>query len=215
MREEGEKIGFCVLMGWHGRTTTGTGRAKLLENEGFRQVWSSTAVPPQARAVPNFWSWPPILFFFLRIMFGQIPAKQIKITQNKQNKSNKTCGLPPTKRSFKVISLTIKRFLYPIPNLSLRDKGIKLTLSPKSNMTFSMVSDPMAQGMEKLSGSLSLGGNLFGIVSIKFLNCSSNLDLANSCVKEILGSWGGETSGFCWNKGVSQVTYWVLTITRY
>ena len=97
-------------------------------------------------------------------------------------------GLPPTKRSFRVISLTIKRFLYPIPNLSQRDKGIKLTLSPKSHMAFLMVSDPITQGMEKLSGSLSLGGNLFGIVSIKFLNCSSNLDLANSCVKEILGS---------------------------
>jgi len=22
-------------------------------------------------------------------------------------------------------------------------------------------------------------------------------------------------NGYCWNKGVSQVTYWVLTITRY
>ena len=98
-------------------------------------------------------------------------------------------GLPPTKRSFKVISLTIrKRFHYPIPNLSQRDKGIKLTFSPKSHMAFLMVSDPITQGIEKLSGSVSLGGNLFGIVSIKFLNCSSNLDLANSCVKEILGS---------------------------
>jgi len=55
-------------------------------------------------------------------------------------------------------------------------------------MTFSMVSDPMTQGMEKLSGSLSLGGNLFGSISIKFLNCSSNLDLANPCVNRILGS---------------------------
>jgi len=84
-------------------------------------------------------------------MFGQIPAKQIKITQNKQNKSNKICGLPPTKRSFKVISLTIERFLYHIPNLSRRDNGIKLTLSPKLHMAFSIVSDPMTHGMEKLS----------------------------------------------------------------
>jgi len=98
-------------------------------------------------------------------------------------------GLPPTKRSFKVISLTVRRrFLYPIPNLSQRDKGIKLTLSPKSHMAFLMVLDPITQGMEKLSGSVSLGGNLFGSVSIKFLNCSSNLDLANSCVNGILGS---------------------------
>ena len=98
------------------------------------------------------------------------------------------CGLPPTKRSFRVISLTIKRFLYSINNLSQRDKGIKLTLSPKSHMLFLMVSDPITQGIEKLSGSLSLGGNLFGSVSIKVLNCSSNLDLANSCVNGILGS---------------------------
>jgi len=154
--------------------------------------WVGTAVPPQARAKPSFWSWPP--FFFSNHVWT-ISVKQIKITQNKQNKNNKTCGLPPTKRSFKVISLTIKRFLYPIPNLSLRDKGIKLTLSPKSHMTFSMVSDPMTQGMKKLSRSLSLGGNLFGSISIKFLNRSSNLDLTSPCVNRILGSWGGETIG--------------------
>jgi len=97
-------------------------------------------------------------------------------------------GFPPTKRSFIVISLTIKRFLYPIPNLSQRDKGIKLTLSPKSHMAFLLVSDPITQGMKKLFGSVSLCGNLFGSVLIKFLNCSSNLDLANSCVNGILGS---------------------------
>ena len=72
-----------------------------------------------------------------------------------------TCGLPPTQRSFNVISLTIKWFLYPIPNLSQRDNDIKLTLAPKSHMDFSMVLDPMAHGMEKLPGSLCLGGNLF------------------------------------------------------
>ena len=46
----------------------------------------------------------------------------------------------------------------------------------------------MIQGMEKLYGSLSLGGNLFESISIKFLNCLSNLDLANPCVNGILGS---------------------------
>jgi len=55
-------------------------------------------------------------------------------------------------------------------------------------MAFLMVSDLMTQGMEKLSGSLSLGGNLFGSILIKFLNCSSNLDLAIPCVNGILGS---------------------------
>jgi len=96
-------------------------------------------------------------------------------------------GLPSTKRSFRVISLTVrKRFLYPIPNLSQRDKGINQTFSPKSHMAFSMVSDPMTQGMEKLYGFLGLGGNLF--ISIKFLNWSSNLDFTKPCVNGILGS---------------------------
>ena len=62
-------------------------------------------------------------------------------------------GLPPTKRSFKVISLTMKMFPYPIPNLSLRDKGIKRPFSPKSHIILSMVLDLMTQGMEKISGS--------------------------------------------------------------
>jgi len=97
-------------------------------------------------------------------------------------------GLPPTKRSFKVISLTVKRFLYPIPNLSLRDKGIKLTLSPKSHVALSIISGPMTHGMEKLPRFLSLCGNLFGSILIKFLNWSSNLDLTKPCVNGILGS---------------------------
>jgi len=84
---------------------------------------------------------------------------------NMQNikKGRKTLnrGLPPTQRSFTVISLAIKMFLYPIPNLLERVNGIKLTLASKSHMAFSMVSDPMTQGMEKIPGSLSLGGNLF------------------------------------------------------
>jgi len=42
-------------------------------------------------------------FFFFRIIFGQIPAKQIKITQNKQNKSNKFVGCLP--RSTLLMSL--------------------------------------------------------------------------------------------------------------
>jgi len=116
----------------------GTGRAKLLVKLGNFLFFSFS---------PHFW-----IINYLQ--------KKIKTTQNKQNKSNKTRGLPPTKLSFNVISLTIKRFIYPIPNLSLRDNDIKLTLAPKSPMTFFIVSDPMTQGMEKLSGSLSLCGNL-------------------------------------------------------
>jgi len=136
------------------------------------------------------------------LVFGQWLQKKFRffasyLDKYLQNKSNKTRGLPPTKRSFKVINLTVRRrFLYPIPNLSQRDKGIKLTFSPKSHVAFLMVSDPITQSMEKLSGSVSLGGNLFGSVSIKFLNWSSNLDLTKPCVNGILGSWGGETNGF-------------------
>jgi hypothetical protein len=60
-------------------------------------------------------------------------------------------GLPPMKRLFRVISLTVREwFNYPIPNLSERDNGIKLTFSPKSHMAFPNVLDPMTQGMEKL-----------------------------------------------------------------
>jgi len=94
--------------------------------------------------------------------------------------------LPPMKRSFNAISLTVKRFIYPIPNLSLRDNGIKLTLAPKLHMTLSIISDSMTHGMEKFPTSWSLGGNLFWMISINFLNCSSNLDLSNFCGKWIL-----------------------------
>ena len=47
------------------------------------------------------------------------------------------------------------------PNLLKRDKGIKLTRALKSHMLLSIVSFPITQGMEKLLGSLSFGGNLF------------------------------------------------------
>jgi len=57
-------------------------------------------------------------------------------------------------------------FLYPIPNLSQRNNDIELTLSPKSHMTFSIVSDHMTHGMEKLFESLSLGGNLFWMIAL-------------------------------------------------
>jgi len=80
MRKKKENfVFFFLLMDWHGRAIFGTGRAKLLE---FFFFWVWTGM-----AVPSFWSWPPILFYF-RIILGQIPVKQIKITQNKQNKSN-------------------------------------------------------------------------------------------------------------------------------
>jgi len=137
------------------------GRRRKFFLIGFVCWWVGTVVP--SCLVNGF-----EFFSFSRIMFGQIPAKQIKITQNKQNNSNKTRGLFPTKRSFKVISLTVRRFLYPIPNLSQRDKGIKLTLVPISHMAFSMVSLPITEGMEKLLWPLRLG-------------------LASPCGKGILG----------------------------
>ena len=65
--------------------------------------------------------------------------------------------------------------------------------------------------------------------------CLSSLSLNSVFIRYILSHWSllqklidsyfwtvtsvGETkkklTQFCWNKGVSQVTYWVLTITRY
>ena len=58
-----------------------------------------------------FWIW---LVWFLVNGFKKIShhiwTNTYKTTQNKQNKSNKTRGLPPTKRSFKVISLTVRSF---------------------------------------------------------------------------------------------------------
>jgi len=50
--------------------------------------WTGTAVPPHARAVPSFQFNGLIFFFIFLIIFGQLPTKQIKIKQNKQNKSN-------------------------------------------------------------------------------------------------------------------------------
>ena len=41
------------------------------------------------------------------------------------------------------------------------DRGIRLMLAPKSQRVFSKTQFPMAQGMVKLPGSLSLGGNFF------------------------------------------------------
>jgi len=79
-----------------------------------------------ARSVPSLWNFFVLVFFWvgqafssmasifllISIIFRQIPTKQIKITQNKQNKSDKTRGLPPTKHSFKVISLTVRRLMF-------------------------------------------------------------------------------------------------------
>jgi len=47
---------------------------------------TGTAVPQQAWAVPTFWSTCSNFFPLFRIIFGQIPIKQIKT--NKQNKNN-------------------------------------------------------------------------------------------------------------------------------
>jgi len=77
MRKKRKRIFFFWPMGWHGR-------ANSLENEGFFFL-------------KNFffgmwWVWFLVngfkFFSLFRIIFGQIPTKQIKRTQNKQNKSN-------------------------------------------------------------------------------------------------------------------------------
>jgi len=60
-------------------------------------------------------------------------------------------------------------FKSPIPLLFKRDKGNKLTLSSRSHVTFSMVSFPITQGMEKLDGSLSFGGNFFCMTALHSL----------------------------------------------
>jgi len=48
---------------------------------------TGTAVAPQARAVPSFLVNDVKFFSLFRIIFGQIPTKQIKTTQHKQNKA--------------------------------------------------------------------------------------------------------------------------------
>ena len=51
-------------------------------------------------------------------------------------------------------------FRSPIPILSNRDLGIRLTLAPKSHKALSIDSSPITHGIEKLPGSLSFGGSL-------------------------------------------------------
>ena len=46
------------------------------------------------------------------------------------------------------------------------DNGIRLILAPKSHSALSMTNFLITQGMEKLPGSLSLGGMLFCIIAL-------------------------------------------------
>jgi len=62
-----EKLGIYWLGIGHGRATTGTGHAKLLEFWGVGKAWDGTAVPLQARAVPSFWHL-RLKNFFLRFL---------------------------------------------------------------------------------------------------------------------------------------------------
>jgi len=62
-----EKLGIYWLGIGHGRATTGTGHAKLLEFWGVGKAWDGTAVPLQARAVPSFWHL-RLKIFFLRFL---------------------------------------------------------------------------------------------------------------------------------------------------
>jgi len=58
----------------------------------------------QARVVPSSVVNDFEIFSFFRIMFGQIPAKQIKITQNKQNKKIKLVGCLPRSAHLKLLA---------------------------------------------------------------------------------------------------------------
>jgi len=55
-----EKLGILWLGVGHGRATTGTGRAKLLELWVFSKAWAGTAVP-------SFWHL-RLKIFFLRFL---------------------------------------------------------------------------------------------------------------------------------------------------
>ena len=50
---------------------------------------------------------------------------------------------------------------YPKFNFLKIDIGIRLMLTPKSHGAFSKTAFPIAQGIVKLPGSLSLGGSFF------------------------------------------------------
>jgi len=61
----------------------------------FWLLGSGTAVPPQARVVPSLLVTGSKKIVFL-IIFGQIPIKQLKITQNKIKAIKLVCCLPPS-----------------------------------------------------------------------------------------------------------------------
>jgi len=110
MRKKKEKILSYRKEGVaHGRVSTGTGRAPASAFFFcFGGLWVRHDRATTGTVAPLFLVNGFKIISFFRIIFGQIPTKQIKITQNKQNKNNKTRGLLPTKRSFKVISLTVR-----------------------------------------------------------------------------------------------------------
>jgi len=60
-------------------------------------------------------------------------------------------------------------FNSPIPILLKRDKGIKLILAHKSHMALSMASLPITQGIEKLPGSPTFGGNFLMIALLSLV----------------------------------------------
>jgi len=97
-------------------------------------------------------------------------------------------GLPPTKRSFKFISLTKQEV--SLSYTQSFTKGHRNQTDILSQITHNSLNGFRSYDTRygKISGSWSLGGNLFGRTSMKFLNCSSNLDLSNPCVEGILGS---------------------------
>ena len=86
--EEGKKLGIWCVEVRHGRATTGTGRAKLLDFcglEGMVRHGHATAGPGRAKVLAVL-----AQFFFSSfsgIVLGQLPTKQLK-TNKEQTKSD-------------------------------------------------------------------------------------------------------------------------------
>ena len=84
----GEKIGYRGNCGGTDVPLQAQAVPNSLENLAWQGYGTGMVVPPQARVVPLLLVNDFKFFSFFRIIFGQIPTKKIKTTQNKQNKSN-------------------------------------------------------------------------------------------------------------------------------
>jgi len=91
--EGGEKIKPESLTCWHGPCLP------LCNFLVFWMLGSGTVVPPQAHAMPSLLVTRSILFIFVfLIIYGEIPTKQLKITQRKIKVIKLVGCLPPSAR---------------------------------------------------------------------------------------------------------------------